>query len=284
MRILEYFFPDRELNLQTLRGIAKDIVNGTLTMPTPQQTPPSHEQPPNDDEESPQEAEAVVESVNDLHEPLGSFMKDSQGRFREYSHSYDPRVLLTLRGYIGAHSEIPFNAAVCSIGEEKRGDSSIIGPPKIGAYPPALPTPSPSVDSATPSDLHYLPPRDACDYYISKFLEDVHSTHWFYSIETFLAQVDNTYADPSAVSNSSWMCSLYAIFAIGASAFTEEGNEAQIALLPQDDKTANDYIAFAKQLIPAVYDEADIDSIRALAILVRYPSLQYFQMLIFSRA
>jgi hypothetical protein len=26
----------------------------------------------------------VVESVDDLHDPLGCLMKDSQGRFREY--------------------------------------------------------------------------------------------------------------------------------------------------------------------------------------------------------
>jgi len=35
-----------------------------------------------------------------------------------------------------------------------------------------------------------------------------------------------------------------------------------------DLKTSDDYLALAKTLIPAVHDEADIDSIRALAILV----------------
>jgi hypothetical protein len=35
-----------------------------------------------------------------------------------------------------------------------------------------------------------------------------------------------------------------------------------------DHKTSEDYIALAKQLIPTVYDEADIDSIRAMAIIV----------------
>jgi hypothetical protein len=79
------------------------------------------------------------------------------------------------------------------------------------------------------------------------------------------------------------MCSLYAIFAIGASAFSEEGIQAQIPLLPQDEKTSNDYIAFAKQLIPAVYDEADIDSIRALAILVRHETPLYIQKLTLRR-
>lgn len=35
-----------------------------------------------------------------------------------------------------------------------------------------------------------------------------------------------------------------------------------------DAKTSEGYLALAKALVPAVHDEADIDSIRALAILV----------------
>lgn len=35
-----------------------------------------------------------------------------------------------------------------------------------------------------------------------------------------------------------------------------------------DLNTSDDYLALAKTLVPAVHDEADIDSIRALAILV----------------
>ena len=35
-----------------------------------------------------------------------------------------------------------------------------------------------------------------------------------------------------------------------------------------DSKTSDGYLALAKALVPAVHDEADIDSIRALAILV----------------
>lgn len=87
MRILEYYFPDRELNLQTLRAIAKEIGNGTLTTPTLPQihTPPAHEQTSSGEEECLQDVEPVLESVNDLHEPLGCMMKDSRGRFREYN-------------------------------------------------------------------------------------------------------------------------------------------------------------------------------------------------------
>jgi len=85
LRILEYFFPDRELNLQSLRAIAKEIGDGTLKTPSSHQspTPCAQEQPSSSDDECPQDAEPVVESVNDLHEPLGCMMKDSRGRFRE---------------------------------------------------------------------------------------------------------------------------------------------------------------------------------------------------------
>jgi aldehyde dehydrogenase (NAD+) len=100
-----------------------------------------------------------------------------------------------------------------------------------------------------------------CDYYISQFLEQVHSTHWFYSIDVFLNRVDRTYSAGFTDSSSSWICSLYAIFALGSSSQSENRQ--------QDEKSSIDYIAMAKNLIPSVYDEADIDSIRALAILVR---------------
>jgi aldehyde dehydrogenase (NAD+) len=92
MRILEHFFPDRELNLHTLRSIAKDVTNGTLSLPVTHQsqTPSSQDQASNGEEEdSPLESGPIVESVNDLHEPLGCLMKDSQGRYRRYYQATD---------------------------------------------------------------------------------------------------------------------------------------------------------------------------------------------------
>ncbi|KAF2655699.1 aldehyde dehydrogenase-like protein [Lophiostoma macrostomum CBS 122681] len=255
IRILEHFFPDRELNLQTLRSIAKDVSNGKLDGSTPQQVhTPAEEQPSTGSEECPQDAEPVVESVNDLHEPLGCLMKDSQGRFR----------------YVGAHSEIPFNDAVCSIGADQNKAPNIINPPKVGAYPPTLPTPSPSLEGSLPGERFYLPSREVCDHYIAIFLEDVHSTYWFYSIETFLSRVDSTYSGSFSNVTSSWMCSLYSIFAIAAASSGIEGSQSSSdsgSTSPLDLKTSTDYISLAKSLVPAVYDEADIDSIRAMAIL-----------------
>ena len=156
------------------------------------------------------------------------------------------------------------------MGSSSRNHPSIISPPKLGAYPPALPVPSPSVDSDFNNHFH-LPRRELGDFYISRFLEDVHSTHWFYSIETFLYRVDNTYAGRGPTPTNSWMCSLYAIFAIGAANYEEPQAHSPLPAgspAASDDRASADYITLAKQLVPVVYDEADMDSIRALAILV----------------
>jgi hypothetical protein len=84
MRILEHIFPDRELNLINLRAIAKDITEGRLVNPLSGQPIVASDEPSSDDEPSPEQSEPAVESVNDLHEPLGCMMKDSTGRFREH--------------------------------------------------------------------------------------------------------------------------------------------------------------------------------------------------------
>ncbi|KAL1601505.1 hypothetical protein SLS60_006420 [Paraconiothyrium brasiliense] len=258
MRILEHFFPDRELNLVSLRQIAQDVVDGRLvgSVTEGEPMPPiSEETTPDEGEDAFQEAEPVLDSVNDLHEPLGTMMRDSTGRYR----------------YVGAHSDIAFNAAVCSMGKESeaRRNPNIIGPPKVGLYPPPLPTPS-SNEFGSPGRSFFLPRRELCDYYISRFLEDVHSTHWFYSIEQFLYRVDSTYTGKAGKLSNSWMCSLYAILGLGAANYEEPSGQSPLPAgspAASDEKSSEDYIALAKELIPAVYDEADIDSIRALAIM-----------------
>ncbi|KAJ4347988.1 uncharacterized protein N0V89_009360 [Didymosphaeria variabile] len=258
MRILEHFFPDRELNLVSLRQIAQDVVDGRLVGSVTEgepMAPISEETTPDEGEDAFQDEKPVLDSVNDLHEPLGTMMRDSTGRYR----------------YVGAHSDIAFNAAVCSMGKEAemRKNPNIIGPPKIGLYPPPLPTMS-STDSGSPGRSFFLPRRELCDYYISRFLEDVHSTHWFYSIEQFLYRVETTYTGKSGKLSNSWMCSLYAILGLGAANYEEPSGQSPLPAdspAASDEKSSEDYIALAKELIPAVYDEADIDSIRALAIM-----------------
>jgi hypothetical protein len=253
MRILQHFFPDHELNLQSLRAISKGIRDGSFSAPPIQQIDQFFTQPSSEDGESPQDFDAPDEFVEDLHEPLGCMMKDSRGRFR----------------YVGAHSEIPFNAAVVTLGTARR-NPAIIPPPKLGSYPPTLAAaPSPSTYPEL-EEAFNLPARHLCDLYVARFLEDVHCTHWLYSVEDLLHRVDDTYSESAPSSSSSWMCSLYAIFAIGAANYDGANGKSPSPHSPaaSDRKNSEDYIALAKQLIPTVYDEADVDSIRALAIMV----------------
>jgi hypothetical protein len=253
MRILEHFFPGRELNLHSLRTIAKAIKDGSFHADPVLHTDGLFAS----NQASPEDGESVdngeEHDVQDLHEPLGCMMKDSRGKFR----------------YVGAHSEIPFNAVVATLGMQRR-DPSIIPAPKVGAYPPTLPVASPSNTDSGAEESYYLPSRQLCDIYVSRFLEDVHCTHWLYQVEELLRRVDSTYSELAESSSSSWMCSLYTIFAIGAANYAGHNGNSPPPDWPAalDTKTSEDYLALAKQLIPLVYDEADIDSIRAMAIIV----------------
>ncbi|KAI8943693.1 hypothetical protein NX059_001676 [Plenodomus lindquistii] len=251
MRILEHFFPGHDLNLQSLRTIAKAIKDGTFAAPPVQQADGLF----TNDLDSPEDGESVddheEQDVSELHEPLGTMMKDSRGKFR----------------YLGTHSEIPFNAAVVTLGSQRRNPSIIPGP-RVGSYPPTLSISSPATDVGV-EEPYYLPPRELCDIYVSRFLEDVHCTHWLYPVENLLRRVDSTYSETAPSCSSSWMCSLYTMFAIGAANYIGEHGRSPPPDWPaaMDQKTSEDYITLAKQLIPVVYDEADIDSIRALAIM-----------------
>ena len=252
MRILEHFFPGQDLNLQSLRTIAKAIKDGSFQVSPVQQTEGLFNQEHFTSEDGESVDDGEEQDVSELHEPLGCMMKDSKGEFR----------------YVGAHSEIPFNAAVATLGMQRR-DPSIIPTPRVGQYPPSLPAPSPSNDS-TVEEPFYLPTRALCDIYVSRFLEDVHCTYWLYPVETLLRRIGDTYSVAAPSSSSSWMCSLYCIFAIGAANYSGTNGNTPPPSWPasSDHKTSENYIALAKQLIPAVYNEADIDSIRAMAIMV----------------
>ncbi|KAH6846736.1 aldehyde dehydrogenase [Alternaria alternata] len=231
--------------------IAKAIKDGTFNAEPVQHTEGLF----SSGQASPEDAESVEDGeeqdVNELHEPLGCMLKDSRGKFR----------------YVGAHSEIPFNAAVATLGMQRK-DPSIIPGPKVGSYPPNLPVASPSTDSGA-EESYYLPGRELCDIYISRFLEDVHCTYWLYPVESLLRRVDSTYSESAPRSSSSWMCCLYTMFAIGAANYVGSNGNSPPPDWPAalDLKTSEDYITLAKQLIPTVYDEADIDSIRAMAMM-----------------
>lgn len=154
---------------------------------------------------------------------------------------------------------------------------NIIGPPKVGLYPPPLAATTGS-DPGSPGRPFFLPRRELCDYYVSRFLEDVHCTHWLYSIEQFLYRVDSTYNGKAGPPSNSWMCSLYAILGLGAANYEEPSGQSPLppgSPAASDEKSSEDYMALAKELIPAVYDEADIDSIRALTIMVSVSRISF---------
>jgi hypothetical protein len=264
MCILRHLFPNQELNLQSLRALSKAVKDGSLAIPTVQHADSffSHALP--DEDESSQDADGPGEWVDDLHEPLGSMMKDSKNVYR----------------YVGAQSDIPFNGAVVSFRKAPE-KPDIIPAARVGHYPPK---------DDSEEENYYLPPRHLCDLYVRRYLEEVHCIHWLYPVESLLQRVEDTYtpqpshgpikhenisvpAPPrgkSPRSSSSWMCSLYAIFAIGAANYDGPTGNSPSPGSPaaSDHKTSEDYIALAKQIIPRVYDEADIDSIRALVNMV----------------
>ncbi len=153
-------------------------------------------------------------------------------------------------------------------------DGKIITPPKDD-FPPQNPNKVKLPTIVTSSyEEPYLPNRQWCDYYVARFFEEVHCIYWLYPVEQFHARLDETYFNVGEKKSSSWLCSLYSIFALGAasglnptdSLFNDiVSRESQI---DPDTKTWEEYLVLAKALVPAVHDEADIDSIRALAILV----------------
>jgi hypothetical protein len=175
-------------------------------------------------------------------------------------------------GYVGTYSEIAFNDAVCSM----KGPSSpekIIEPPRKCSFPPEKPGKSRLFQQGTNVEQPYLPPRDYCAYYIARFFEEVHCVYWFFPAEQFHARLDETYADGGLTSNCSWLCTLYSIFALGSA--SESSNSLLFGEVVSEDsqkspdtKTPRDYLMLAKALVPQIHEEADVDSIRGLAILV----------------
>jgi hypothetical protein len=100
--------------------------------------------------------------------------------------------------------------------------------------------------------------------YAARFLDEIHCLYWFYSSEEFYSLIDKTYEDDGASASASWMCSLYSIFALCSQRPSESFGQYQ----HDDAKTSLDYLAMAKNLVPRTCDEADIESVRALSLLV----------------
>ncbi len=273
MSILSRVFHGQQLNLESLRKISKAVKDGSLVLPTlnaDSYIQPNQSTPEDDDDDSSADVpgEWSVDGDN-LHEPLGSMMKDSKNVLR----------------YVGAQSDIPFNGAVANLYKPPQR-KDIIPHAKVGAYPP-------KEESKDEEGVSWLPPKAACFHYVKRYREEVHCMYWLYPEAQLLQRIEDTYAwfetAPSRFTvkceNSgtpppaprrgqkpsiSWMCSLYAMCAVGASPRDLSDDAPSPGPYSQSlARSSEDYMMLVKDLKPKVEDSADIDSIRALAISVR---------------
>jgi hypothetical protein len=84
MQILQHFLQKDDLNLETLRSIAKDLKIDTAN--TQQQTQrhgsKTTDESPGSEEAVQNDSEPDTEEIGDLHEQLGCLMQDSLGEYR----------------------------------------------------------------------------------------------------------------------------------------------------------------------------------------------------------
>jgi hypothetical protein len=106
-----------------------------------------------------------------------------------------------------------------------------------------------------------LPSKDVILAYSSRYFEEVHSMYWLFSSEDFYLRLENTYSGPESLRSNSWLCSLHSLVALCVSG------------MPASDELSHSQLAYtslesAKLYASRVTDEADLDSIRALVLLV----------------
>lgn len=86
MQILQHFLPEEELNLVTLRAIAKDIKSGNSPKPIYNFKTDKADSEPLEGTAS-NDSEPDTEEIGDLHEQLGCLMRDSLGEYRMLPYS-----------------------------------------------------------------------------------------------------------------------------------------------------------------------------------------------------
>ncbi|QKX54948.1 uncharacterized protein TRUGW13939_02038 [Talaromyces rugulosus] len=243
MVLLQRLFPGRTLDLETLKEISSTL----------QYTKPEYSTAGlainSDRQSSSADRDLETDRITSMHNQLGCLMVDSRGAHR----------------YTGANSGASFNAAVRDMKEGGVGFSGehIITPLKQSSLPP----PTPDIVSSVSSEPPYLPPKALCNHYVARFLSNIQSVYWFYSLEQFHIRLEETLSTSGILARASWLCSLYSIFAMGSATNIKSSDIDSTWNLPIDAKTCNDYLLMAKRLVPEVCDEADIETVRALALL-----------------
>ena len=135
-----------------------------------------------------------------------------------------------------------------------------------------LPSPTPENRAVIRRAVVYIPPRQLCMDMATRFFEQIHCTYWFYSSGEFYRSLDKTIEDGGASASSSWLCALYCIFTMGSMRPENDGSVAWDDHT-QKGKTSLEYLSMAKEMSAAAAEEADLDSVRALALLVGIPFL-----------
>ncbi|KAK4442233.1 putative Zn(II)2Cys6 transcription factor [Podospora aff. communis PSN243] len=254
IRLLQHFAPNATLDLQTMKAMIAEIEQGGEISEVASTSRVSSS------------AEPAIETEESevLNEELGCMIIDTRGSYT----------------YVGADSYVRFAHAVArtsSASDRARrdGEPSVMVPLCRSRLPPEPPesihsrssdktTPSASDTGLEPSHKVYLPHRDVCQRLVTRFFSEIQSIYWFYSPEQFYTLLDKTYADHGASSTSSWLCSLYSIFAICAARPDSDPLESLDA---SATKSAPEYLALAKSLSVSVCDERTTDAVRALALM-----------------
>ncbi len=167
-------------------------------------------------------------------------------------------------GHVGADSGYGFNAAVRSLKQRRMSEASrsdLVAP--ITAAPPLPPeTPESSVGMPSTQQI-FLPRRDLCNRCVSRFFSEIQSIYWFFSAERFYSALDRIYSGDANEASPSMLCCLYSILALTCE------SEALAEPFDSGSPPASKYLQLAKATVPTLYDDADIDEIRALCLLVR---------------
>lgn len=133
-------------------------------------------------------------------------------------------------------------------------------PGMLKVSPPSVKSPLTDVASS-PGNPCQFPSQDLLSACAARFFEQVHCLYWIYSAESFYTRLETTYSGDAGQLTASWLCSLHGIVALCASC--EPSPNGLV-----NGQRAHDSLEMAKSLVTRVCDEADLDSIRALIVLV----------------
>jgi hypothetical protein len=113
----------------------------------------------------------------------------------------------------------------------------------------------------------YLPRRDLCNRCVGRFFNEIQSIYWFFNAERFYTALDRIYSGDAHEASPSMLCCLYSILALTCE------SEALAEPFDNGSPPATKYLQLAKALVPTLYDDADIDDIRALCLLVSHATV-----------